>query len=165
VSQMSARINQNIASVTAPQAALDQVDDECIGQLFGDLKVGVQREFFGEDWTRVLRNDILRYTRNEKMTVLNKDGAVTVEGRTNSGSSVVAANLARMCWIEPSATLTTQYAGLAEIISQLHALPYELNCKSGLSLQHPVDAVFQSAQLSESCRCVMSHFTMLVLLQ
>lgn len=124
VSQMSAKINQNIASPTAPQATQDQLDDECVGQLFGEVKVGVQREFFGDDWTRVLRNDILRYVRNEKMTVLNRDGGV------NSGSAVVPANLARMCWIEPSATLTEQYAGLAEVISQLHALPYELNCKS-----------------------------------
>jgi hypothetical protein len=122
-SQMSARISQNVASSTAPQATQDQLDDSVLGELFSDRKVGVQREFFGEDWTKVIRSDIARYMRNERMSVLNKDGGVT------TGGAVAAANLTRMCWVEPSATLTEQYAALAEVITQLHALPYELNCK------------------------------------
>lgn len=128
VSQMSARISQAIASPTAPQASKDQLDDEVLEELFGEGRVGVQREFLGEDWTKLIRNDIIRYMRNEKMSVLNKDGGVSADGR-NAGSAVVPAHLTRMCWIEPSAVLTETYAALAELITQLHALPYELNCK------------------------------------
>ena len=129
VSQMSARISQNVASPTAPQASLDQVDDAVLGELFSEKKVGIQREFLGEEWVNLIRKDIIRYMRNEKMSVLNKDGGVMVENRTKSGSSVVPANLARMCWVESTSTLTEQYAAFAELINQLHALPYELNCK------------------------------------
>ena len=128
VSQMSARISQSIASATAPQATLDLLDDDVVADLFGEQQVGVQREFLGEEWTRLIRNDITRYLRNEKMSVLNRDGAVMVDGR-GALNSVVAANLTRMCWIEPSAALTESYAALAELISQIHALPFELNCK------------------------------------
>jgi hypothetical protein len=128
-SQMSARISQNIASSSAPQAAQDQLDDSVLGELFSDRKVGVQREFFGEEWTKVIRSDITRYLRNERISVLNKDGGVTTVG------AVAAANLTRMCWVEPSAALTEQYAALAEVISQLHALPYELNRKSSFPWQ------------------------------
>jgi len=126
VSQMSAKISQAIALPTAPQAELDQLDEDVVSGLFGDVKVGVQREFLGEEWTYLIRNDIVRYMRNEKMSVLNPDGAVKVEGK---GSSVVPAHLTRMCWIEPSKTLTESYAALAELITQVHALPFELNCK------------------------------------
>lgn len=129
VSQMSARISQAVASSTAPQALLDQLDDEVVGNLFGEQQVGVQREFLGDDWTKLIRNDIVRYMRNEKLSVLNRDGTVMVDGR-GASSSVVAANLTRMCWIEPSATLTESYAALSELIGQIHALPFELNCKS-----------------------------------
>lgn len=128
VSQMSARISQAIASPTAPQAALDQLDDAVLEELFSETRVGVQREFLGEEWTKLIRNDIIRYMRNEKMSVLNKDGGVTADGLSSS-SAVVPAHLTRMCWIEPSGALTENYAALAELISQLHALPFELNCK------------------------------------
>ena len=128
VSQMSARISQAVASPTAPQAQLDQLDDEVVASLFSEQQVGVQREFLGEEWTRLIRNDIVRYLRNEKMSVLNRDGAVMVDGR-GASNSVVAANLTRMCWIEPSKTLSESYAALSELITQVHALPFELNCK------------------------------------
>ena len=126
VSQMSAKISQAVALPTAPQAQLDQLDEEVVSSLFGEVKVGVQREFLGEEWTPLIRNDIVRYMRNEKMSVLNPDGAVKVEGK---GSSVVPAHLTRMCWIEPSKTLSENYAALAELITQVHALSFELNCK------------------------------------
>lgn len=122
---MNAIVNQNVASTSAPQATQDQLDDEVIQSLYTERKVGVQREYMGEEWTRLLRNDIIRYMRNEKMSVLNKDGGVTVEGQT----AVVPANLCRMCWVEPSSNLKEQYAALSEVIAQLHALPFELNCK------------------------------------
>lgn len=158
-SQMSAKINQNIASPTDPQATLDQLDDACLGELFSEVKVGVQREFLGEDWTRLLRSDIVRYLRHEKMSVLNKDGGVMVEGggrASASGSAtVVPANLARMCWVEPSATLTEQYAGLAEVILQLHALPFELNCK----LKNFCCAPKRGPQTEVNLHVNMFHFT------
>lgn len=65
------------------------------------------------------------------MSVLNADGSVLVEGK---GSGVVPAHLTRMCWIEPSKTLSETYAALAELITQVHALPFELNCKHSTNL-------------------------------
>jgi len=124
-SKINAFVNQSIASTTAPQATQDQLDDEVVHDLYGDQKIGVQREYMGDEWTNLLRLDIRRYMRNEKLSILNKDGGVTVDGQ----SSVAPANLSRMCWVEPSASLKEQYAALSEVISQLHALPFELNLK------------------------------------
>jgi hypothetical protein len=131
VSQMSAKISQAIASPTAPQATLDQLDDFVLDNLLGagNQRVGVQPEFLGEDWTKLIRNDIVRYLRNEKLAVLNKDGGVIVDGKAATGSSVHGAHLTRMCWIESDESLASNYAALAELIKQLHALPFELNCK------------------------------------
>ena len=150
VSQMSAKISQSVALPTAPQAQLDQLDEDAVSGLFGDVKVGVQREFLGDEWTPLIRNDIVRYMRNEKMSVLNPDGAVEVEGK---GSSVVPAHLTRMCWIEPSKTLSENYAALAELITQVHALPYELNCKLSLTMLRTVCSYL----------CIYFHFLTLAL--
>ena len=129
VSQMSAKISQSFASPTAEQATLDQLDDIVLEGLLGEHRVGVQLDFLGEEWSKLIRADILRYMRNEKLSVLNKDGGVMVDGKATSSTSTPIANLTRMCWIEPSAGLSQNYAALAEVIKQLHALPFELNRK------------------------------------
>ncbi|KAJ1424054.1 hypothetical protein B484DRAFT_451671 [Ochromonadaceae sp. CCMP2298] len=131
VSQMSAKVSQAFASPTAPQAELDQLDDEVVGALAGRSRVGVQDEFLGEHWALLIRTDIHRYIANEKLTVLNRDGGVSVAGAGAGAAGVGAASSssARMCWIEPSAQLSDQYAAIAELIEKMHALPFELNRK------------------------------------
>jgi hypothetical protein len=144
VSQMSAKISQAFASPTGSQAELDQLDDEVLGALVGRCRVGVQDEYLGEHWARLIRQDIHRYIANEKLTVLNRDGGVSVAGSGSGlgssgagagagGAGVGAASSssshARMCWIEPSAALADQYAAIAELIEKMHALPFELNRK------------------------------------
>eukprot|EP00600_Ochromonadales_sp_CCMP1393_P000822 CAMPEP_0174983050 /NCGR_PEP_ID=MMETSP0004_2-20121128/16897_1 /TAXON_ID=420556 /ORGANISM="Ochromonas sp., Strain CCMP1393" /LENGTH=447 /DNA_ID=CAMNT_0016235197 /DNA_START=254 /DNA_END=1597 /DNA_ORIENTATION=- len=128
VSQMSARINQVIASPSSQQASMDQIDDEVLQSLLGGTRVGIQREYLGEEWSNLIRNDILRYIRNEKMTVVNKDGGVAPSGDASKARQQEAT---QMCWIESSSALVEQYPAVTQLIKHVHALPYELNLKWG----------------------------------
>jgi hypothetical protein len=56
-----------LASPHTPQAALEQLDDNIFECLLKD-ECAVQDVFLGEDWANLVREDVIRYAKQEKMT-------------------------------------------------------------------------------------------------
>lgn len=127
VSATSARISAAIASSESELAHLDQLDDSVIQAVESAKSLGIQRDYMGEEWTSVIRDDMLRYIQHERLSLINVDGSVV----TSSDKETEAK--ARMCWIEQSSEIQQSYPALAEVIRVLHALPYELNRKCFMS--------------------------------
>lgn len=116
LSNVKAKASLTIASTTTEHDYLDSkvVHDLCdVGK-----SIGQHHNFLGTDLKNLLVEETLRYISNEKMTL------------TMDESSSIISHIA---WIEPD-TLDVYYPVLAEVVNQLHTLPYEINSKSNCSL-------------------------------
>lgn len=151
VSQISAKMTLNVASITSEKAQLDQLEEEVVHNLIIDFDkmYGVQCDYMGHEWAQLIRKDIIRFMEIEKMTLMSNNGTVVTKANisrtklkkgppTSSTDSDSIDDIATtshqqkasMCWIESNnSMLSGKYPALLELVSQLHALPFELNCK------------------------------------
>jgi hypothetical protein len=125
-SNIIAQTSLTIASPTAEQAQYDQLNEETVSNL-SDSKINfaIQHEYMGEDWTELIKKDAIRYSTNEKMSLINEQGTVVIENENDSSSDL---NGAKLSWIEANEELNEKYPALFESIKMLQALAFELNC-------------------------------------
>jgi hypothetical protein len=116
LSAVRAQVSVSEASPSSPNAALDQLEPEVVNMLDSN-HLAVQVEFMGADWTPLLVNDIRRFVRVEKMS----EKMATFSQDETKRSPLTA-------FLEHE-DIHDKYPALAEVVKQLHALPYELNGK------------------------------------
>ena len=114
------------ASLTIASTAIEynNLDSKVISDLCDVSKsIGEYQNFLGLDLKNLLLEETIRYISNEKMTLMMDDA-----------NSIIS----HIAWIEPD-NLEVYYPVLAEVVSQLHTLPFEINSKStcSLSLMQP----------------------------
>ena len=118
-----------IASADGEQAEMDQLEESVVNDIIGGDGVGIQDEYLGPEWSELVRADIIRFAKTERMTEQSFDGVTVAAAVARSGDdrdAAVSSVPSRMAWIEPEA-VATNYPALTEAIKCLHALPYELN--------------------------------------
>lgn len=109
-----AHVSVSEASISSPNASLDQLEPEVIEAL--DVNhIAVQDEFMGSEWTRLLVNDFRRFVRVEKMSE-----KMTAFSQDETDRSPLTAFLEQE-------DIREKYPAIAEVVKQLHALPYEIN--------------------------------------
>jgi hypothetical protein len=121
-SNLAAKLTLSVASTSSEKADFDQLEDSVVNAFISGEKHSVQCGFLGKDWSNLIFNDTERYFRDETASDVDKFGAVCTD--LVRDTSLVSA---RMCWIEPGEGLSSKYPAISELVSQLHALPYELN--------------------------------------
>ena len=121
MSKVGARISLSLASPDCDKARADRLDDG-VAECLMDTKVAFQADFLGSDWAALVLGDLVRFAQHERMSeVSNTAGTKMAYIDLNNG------------------TLEEFYPALAEAVSQLQSLPYELNAKldSKLKLLEP----------------------------
>jgi hypothetical protein len=141
-----AHLQLPIASITAPQAELDQLDEDIYASLH-ENGLAVQHEFLGPDWAALVGRDLQRFSAAEHMSDL-AEGEVLAQ-RPTAGRVAV-----RLAWLDRA---YEHYPALNEAMSQLHALPYQLNKAAALQgksprLQQPASKVLLLHYRPLSCQ-------------
>ena len=134
VSSINAKVSFHFADSEAEEAKMDQLDEDTVN-IFLRQAIAVQNEYLGEEWSDVIRNDIKRYIRDEKLSAVGADGGPTVRKVDSSSESTkfysekggADSVCSKMCWLEMSSTLTEKYPAISEAVKMLHSLPFELN--------------------------------------
>ena len=82
----------------------------------------VQDSYMGSEWMELLRDDLTRYVLDESMSSYSIPGC--------------SQNI-KTCWIDKDAgsdggscNLSINYPAIAELLDNVHSLPYEINSKS-----------------------------------
>jgi tetratricopeptide (TPR) repeat protein len=160
-----AKDTQSIASPLSELATWDQLDPETLqGLLKTDGGFAVQDEFMGDEWCSVILKDIVRLSKAETMAPAGgsvderaaKLGPGFGKGMDKGGSSgtgafaagegsafekagmAVGGTAGEMLWVDANTErYEEEYPALHELLTQLHALPFELNKKARLSLSIP----------------------------
>ncbi len=111
-------------SAAAP-ADLSQLSEQSVRSLSGPDAAAVQSRFLGAEWSRLVREDVLRFVASEKMA-LSEGRLCAPLGREAEGGEAVGATMA---WIDPGpdGPLGEEYPALSELLLRLHLLPYEIN--------------------------------------
>jgi len=147
ISQVSARTTLALASPSLAQATLDQLDQGVPEELCGEKMLAVQSEFLGDEWASLVLDDVIRFAANERMSeygaqsslfMPSHGGSIDISPSSAASSvfSVSNATHPRMAWVElGEGTMRELYPALAEAISKLHSLPFELNAKLDCRLQ------------------------------
>lgn len=148
VSQVVAQAVTEIAAADSPQAQEDQLDDDVIDSLLS-IGYGIQREYVGKEWADVIRSDLNRFLRDEKMSDIDDKGEVMVGQQVVSSSSSAAKppseglKPSKISWVESGEEgFSERYPALCEAVRLLHALPYELNCENPPLLHVTMTHVF-----------------------
>lgn len=152
VSGLNAKVSLSLALPSEDEASWDQIEMEVSCALGSKSNaLGVQPEFLGDEWSALVMEDVKRFVRDEKMSDMNTCNSLSLspvpidpQSSTPPPPPAVSSHEAtggghsspspRMAWIE-SDDLTGSYPALAELIQQLHALPYEINAKSDCALR------------------------------
>ncbi|CAI5738525.1 unnamed protein product [Hyaloperonospora brassicae] len=126
---------RSLADPKADFATWDQLDDDFLDELLLDNRsavrgVAAMDGFMGEEWTQLLLNDVRRMASSGLlMTAAPHIDAKHVlcqqSGGRHEKNVVPGANLR---FVEHQ-NCVVEYPALAELIEQLHALPYEMNKK------------------------------------
>lgn len=112
-----------VASRDDERAQRDLLDSSVVDRLLENIGMSFQDEFLSTEWADLVRSDMLRFLKNEKMSDISTP-TVSVTGSKSEESLVKPTT--RLAWVE-FATSNEEYPALAEAISSLHALPFELN--------------------------------------
>ena len=128
VSGTVAKMARPVASPSDPRAERDQIEEDVVQQLL-NFSFGIQKENVGEDWCNLIQGDLIRYMSNEKMSILNDRGEVVIMNSKETSIEEINSNCS-MCWLENDENLKEFYPAIAELLDQIHALPYELNGKT-----------------------------------
>lgn len=123
-----------IADPNAECATWDQLPDEFLDDLFQShpaagkvAGVAVLDEFLGDEWVKILLNDVQRMANNGLL--LETLTSVDAQTLHRPSPAVAAASPnGRMRFVE-LADCQREYPALAELMEKLHALPYEINRK------------------------------------
>lgn len=141
ISNMSAHVSAVIASTEAKEAQFDQLEPDVTDDLLvaaeehssssNSSGFGIQDDYMGEDWIGLILSDVKRYAKDEKLSYVDSAGAAVVsEGvRKIAGSSPEL----QVSWLENNQAMQEKYPALAELVQQLHALPFEINCTYNIS--------------------------------
>jgi len=132
VSHMNAKTSQPIASTSAPQAHQDQLEGILLEELLSARRIGLQRGYLGTDWSDLVRADVERFVREEdSMSAVDCNGGVMVVQREASPKSSASDStpFGRIAWLDGSGEWNDSYPALSEAVTQLHALPFEINSK------------------------------------
>lgn len=140
VSHMNAKTSQPIASTSAPQAHLDQLESTLLEELLSTNRTGVQRDYLGEEWSGLVRADMERFVREETMSAVDCNGGVVVqrEDMVSTCSTSDTTPFGRIAWLAGSGGWSDTCPALSEAVTQLHALPFEINRK----LTQPLFVIF-----------------------
>lgn len=131
VSHMNAKTSQPIASPSAPQAHLDQLESTLLEELLSASRAGVQRGYLGAEWSGLVLSDVERFVREEPMSAVDCNGGVVVQREVvaSTCSASDATSFGRIAWLDGSGGWCDTYPALSETVTQLHALPFEINRK------------------------------------
>jgi hypothetical protein len=127
ISAVSAKFSDEFASTSAPEASYDQIDVNISETLLGVQKFVAQPEFLGSEWSNLVARDLRRYVRVEKMSSLDSSGRPNISADAAVEEIMSESSGPQVAWIDESEYLSETYPALAEVLKQLHALPYELN--------------------------------------
>lgn len=106
-----------------------QLDCEVIAQ-FKRNKYSMQEEYLGQEWSYIIRDDMRRFMRDEKMSSVDNKGRVVVNESNNIYDLNECSGI-KIAWIEKQDVLIKEaYPALYEAILKLHQLPFEFNCKN-----------------------------------
>ena len=127
ISKVLTKVQMKLASPTAQQTNLDQLDEEIPLELNSQKKYSVQEEYLGDKWAGLILADLVRFVSYEHMS--------NIESQSSSSQDSVDIPV-RMTWLENS---YDSYPALTEAIKKLQSLPYELNNKldSAMKLLEP----------------------------
>lgn len=122
VSSMIANSIKAIAAPTDERVERDLLDEE-VGIRLRISGFTAQPSFMGPDWIPVIRKDLIRYVRDEKLSLIDANGVpvgdIRVEERPYQ----------RISWLEQDDDLRETYPALYEVVDYLQGLAYELNAK------------------------------------
>lgn len=130
-SRVVAKVQLDLASPSAPEAALDQLDDELIADLLSPSShLCVQEEYLGSDWADLLLTDVMRFCDNERM---NDASAASTSTDLDTSTGITSLTVpTKIAWVFNE---HVKYPALSEVMRKLHALPYEINKKSNTALK------------------------------
>ena len=120
--------NQSLhASPDHESATCAQFDEETLSSLERD-GFAVQDDFFGADWTELLREDAMRFCRIETSSFVSSDVVSGIMSQSSHGCESERSQALR-----PSVTVLREkiclkkYPALAEALDAMSAFPHELN--------------------------------------
>eukprot|EP01033_Poteriospumella_lacustris_P008591 gene8592-6183_t len=126
LSSMIANSVKPVAAPTDERAERNVLDDDVCDRL-RLTGLSVQAEFLGDDWIPVLQKDLLRFVRDEKMSLIDRNGVAVGDVKVEEVAHQ------RIAWLEHDDDLRDTYPALYELVDNLHGLAYELNAKNVLS--------------------------------
>ena len=110
---------------SSSSADLNQLRDHTVRDLLSGVEArAVQQRFLGRDWSRLVREDILRFVSCEKMVVASERRLAREQDQDQEEEEE-----ATMAWIDPGpdGPLGEEYPALTELLLRLHLLPFEIN--------------------------------------
>jgi hypothetical protein len=118
---------RTIADPQADEATWDQLPDLFLDELFRGLAVreddvagtAVLDDFMGEDWRPLVLSDAQRMVKN---------GLLLDTAPSGGASSIAGAAAGRVRFLE-NADCESEFPAMAELLTKLHALPFEINAK------------------------------------
>ncbi len=125
VSNTTAKLSLSVASLESEQALRDQLDNSLLDMIFNFPGHAEQHQYMGSEWADAIASDLGRYCSTETMSDVNSSGGVFLPPVSACGVQTAATT--RMAWIESDEGLHNKYPAVAELLNQLHALPFELN--------------------------------------
>jgi hypothetical protein len=124
VSGTIAKIARAVAAPDHERAHKNGLDDDVI-ECYLNHRFAVQREYVGNDWCDVIRNDMRRFLSHEKLSLIDENGEVFVKDISTRVEELIPHS--SMAWIEKDDRIQEIYPALFELIDQMQSLPYELN--------------------------------------
>lgn len=126
ISSLIARSIQKVAASDDERAERDQLESAVVTTL-QQTGFAVQEEFLGLDWLPVLRQDITRFIRDEKLSLLDALGQPVASSKVEDLDS--HQKYQQIAWVEKDESLQETYPALYELLDALYALAFELNGK------------------------------------
>ena len=113
-------------------ADLNQLSEPTVRNLLSGVEAeAMQRRFLGRDWSRLVREDILRFVACEKMVLASERRIGREQDREehDQDQEQDESHEATMAWIDPGqdGPLGEEYPALTELLLRLHLLPFEIN--------------------------------------
>lgn len=115
-------------------ADLNQLSEPTVRNLLSGVEAeAMQRRFLGRDWSRLVREDILRFVACEKMVLAGSSSERRIrreqDQRQGHDLGQDENHEATMAWIDPGqdGPLGEEYPALTELLLRLHLLPFEIN--------------------------------------
>ena len=126
LSGVAAKVILSLASPASELADMNQLEPNVADALEdAHAYVGVQEEYLGDEWAALVLADAERFIQNEHMSVMPSSSTPLMG--LKEGTDTADTTVARMAWLSEGRQLSEAYPALAEAVSKMHALPFELN--------------------------------------